>query len=62
MVTELIVGSVFCTVAVAVEESELPEPSVTEAVQTTESPTLALVGVRVSDEELPTTVPLIVHS
>ena len=60
--TALIVGSVLITVAVAVEESELPEPSLTETVQTTESPTLAILGVRVREEELPTLVPLIVQS
>ena len=60
--TALIVGLVFCTVAVAVVESLPPYPSLTLAVQVIVSPTAASDGVSVKEAELPKTVVPLVHS
>ena len=56
------VGAVFWTVAVAVDESLPPYASDTETVQVMVSPTEAIVGVSVNAAELPTTLLPILHS
>ena len=62
MDTVLMVGSVFCMVAVAVVESIPPYPSATVAVQVMVSPTAAVDGLRVKVAELPNVVVPLVHA
>ena len=62
ILTELIVGNVFCTVAITLSDDVPPLPSDAVTEQVTVSPTATILGLRVNEAEFPRIVVPTLHS